>query len=68
MIDYGVSLPFWELFRRVGKQPTGCVRHNDTVSLFVSFSVRTLPELLNDVFFEKKIYRKVALENHIDLF
>lgn len=34
----------------------------------VSFSACTFPELLNGVFFAKKIYTKVALKNHINPF
>ncbi len=33
-----------------------------------SYSARTLPKLLNGVFFTKIFYRKVALKNHINLF
>ncbi len=34
----------------------------------ISFSVRTLPKLLNGAFFTKNFYRKVALKNHINPF
>ncbi|BAT17963.1 Os12g0602200, partial [Oryza sativa Japonica Group] len=34
----------------------------------VSFSARTFSELLNDMFFIKNLYMKVALKNHINLF
>ena len=37
-------------------------------SEFLSFSARTLPELLNGAFFAKIFYRKITLKNHINLF
>ena len=45
-----------------------CVRQLEKGRELVSFSARTLPKLLNVVFFAKIFYKKVALRNYINLF
>ena len=47
---------------------TRCVRSGGLGEKGTSFSTRTLPKLLNGVFFAKIFYGKVALKNHINPF
>ena len=47
---------------------SGCVHLGDREWECTSFSTRTLPKLLNGVFFAKIVYMKVALKNHINPF
>ncbi len=46
----------------------GCVRSGGLGEKGTSYSVRTLPKLLNGAFFTKIFYRKFALKNHINPF